>query len=72
MKKLKRIAALLLALVMVFALCACSADGGKDKDSNKDGNKKEEVKKTDAELIVGTCEGSEYTGDGLEKLLETD
>ena len=72
MKKLKRIAALLLALVMVFALCACSAYGGKDKDSNKDDNKKEEVKKTDAELIVGTWESSVNIGDELEKLLETD
>lgn len=68
MKKLKRIAALLLALVMVFALCACSADGGKDKDSNK----KEEVKKTDAELIVGTWEGSVNIGDELEQVLESD
>ncbi|MCI6972476.1 MAG: hypothetical protein MR903_00840, partial [Clostridiales bacterium] len=72
MKKLKRIAALLLALVMVFALCACSADGGKDKDSNKDDNKKEEVKKTDAELIVGTWESSVNIGDELEKVLESD
>lgn len=68
MKKLKRIAALLLALVMVFALCACSADGGKDKDSNK----KEEVKKTDAELIVGTWESSVNIGDELDKVLESD
>lgn len=68
MKKLKRIAALLLALVMVFALCACSADGGKDKDSNK----KEEVKKTDAELIVGTWESSVNIGDELAKVLESD
>lgn len=68
MKKLKRIAALLLALVMVFALCACSADGGKDKDTNK----KEEVKKTDAELIVGTWESSVNIGDELDKVLESD
>lgn len=68
MKKLKRIAALLLALVMVFALCACSADGGKDKGSNK----KEEVKKTDAELIVGTWESSVNIGDELDKVLESD
>lgn len=72
MKKLKRIAALLLALVMVFALCACSADSGKDKDSNKDNDKKEEVKKTDAELIVGTWEGSVNIGDELEEVLESD
>lgn len=70
MKKLKRIAALLLALVMVFALCACSADSGKDKD--KDNDKKEEVKKTDAELIVGTWEGSVNIGDELEQVLESD
>lgn len=70
MKKLKRIAALLLALVMVFALCACSADGGKDKDSNKDDNKKEEVKKTDAELIVGTWESSVNFGGTLASLLD--
>lgn len=72
MKKLKRIAALLLALVMVFALCACSTDSGKDKDSNKDNDKKEEVKKTDAELIVGTWEGSVNIGDELEQVLESD
>lgn len=69
MKKLKRIAALLLALVMVFALCACS-DSGKGKD--KDNNKKEEVKKTDAELIVGTWESSVNIGDELDKVLESD
>lgn len=71
MKKLKRIAALLLALVMVFALCACS-DSGKDKDKDKDNDKKEEVKKTDAELIVGTWESSVNIGDELDKVLESD
>lgn len=71
MKKLKRIAALLLALVMVFALCACS-DSGKGKDKDKDNDKKEEVKKTDAELIVGTWEGSVNIGDKLEQVLESD
>lgn len=50
MKKFKRIAALLLALVMVFALCACdSGDKGTDKG-------KDDVKKTDAELAVGKWE----------------
>lgn len=71
MKKLKRIAALLLALVMVFALCACS-DSGKGKDKDKDNDKKEEVKKTDAELIVGTWESSVNIGDELDKVLESD
>lgn len=53
MKNFKRIAALLLALCMVFALCACGGnDGGKDKDKDKDEDKVE--KKTDAEIIVGS------------------
>ena len=65
MKKVKRIAALLLALVMVFALCACSDSGsGKDKDKGE--------KKTDAELIVGTWETemsmTDYYGDDMGEL----
>ncbi len=70
MKKIKRIAALLLALVMVFALCACSVKTT-DKDSDKDEVKKE-VKKTDAELIVGTWESAVNIGDELEAALESD
>lgn len=51
MKNFKRIAALLLALCMVFALCACGGnDGGKDKDKDED----KVEKKTDAEIIVGS------------------
>ncbi len=73
MKKFKRIAALLLALVMVFALCACSDSGnGKDKDNDKDDVKKEEVKKDDSELIVGTWEAAVNIGDELEETLESD
>ena len=66
MKNVKRIAALLLALVMVFALCAYSDSGsGKDKDEKVE-------KKTDAELIVGTWETemsmTDYYGDDMGEL----
>ena len=64
MKNVKRIAALLLALVMVFALCACS-DIGSGKDKNKDDKVEKVEKKTDAELIVGTWEATVDMGDYL-------
>lgn len=47
MKKLTKIMALVLCLVMVFALCACGDSGEKQDTEQK------EVKKTDTELLVG-------------------
>ena len=49
--KLKRISALLLALVMLFALCSC----GEDKES-ADATTELETPATPAELIVGQWE----------------
>ena len=42
---MKRFLALLLALCMVFALCACSGDSGKKEDTNAGGNKWEVTNK---------------------------
>lgn len=44
MKNIKKILALLLALCMVFALCAC---GGDDADDGKDGDKGDKVSTSD-------------------------
>lgn len=44
MKNIKKILALLLALCMVFALCAC---GGDDADDGKDGDKGDKVNTSD-------------------------
>lgn len=68
MKNFKRIAALILAFVMVFALCACDNGSAKGKHKDKD---KEEVKKTDAELIVGTWEAEIDLSAQIEQELES-
>ena len=65
MKKLTKIMALVLCLVMVFALCACG-DSGEKQDTEK-----KEVKKTDTELFVGTWECKVDVSDQLNANLES-
>lgn len=71
MKNIKRIAALLLALVMTFALCAC-ANISKGKDKGGDRGDAVEKKKTDAELIVGTWEAKVDVGETLNAMMADD